>query len=147
MKKKKKILLILTLLGLFIAKKHDLCEKKKFPYVTHRCRWTKNLFHTYPTASSLKARKLKYRLPESFGPNWCPAYSEFWNLESLGYLSYKFQRSDRRTVQKFDCASQKNKKDKKLVSVSRLAICEKFIHSLLRIRLLLGTYGVWGKYW
>jgi hypothetical protein len=36
--------------------------------------------------------------------------TEFWNLESLGYLPYKFWLSDRRTVQKFGCASQKNKK-------------------------------------
>jgi hypothetical protein len=28
-----------------------------------------------PTASPLKVRKLKYRLPESFGPTWCPLYS------------------------------------------------------------------------
>jgi hypothetical protein len=66
-----------------------------------------------PTASPLNARKLKFRLPESFRPTWCPAYSEFWNWESLGYLPYKFRKSDWRTVQKFGCASQEKQERQK----------------------------------
>jgi hypothetical protein len=35
-----------------------------------------------PTASALWARKLKFWLPESFGPTWCTSYSKFWNSGS-----------------------------------------------------------------
>jgi hypothetical protein len=67
-----------------------------------------------PTASPLKARKLKYRLPKSFRPTWCTSYSEFWNMTSLGYLSHKFHQNNRRTVRQFDCASQKNQEWQKI---------------------------------
>jgi hypothetical protein len=77
---------------------------------------------TEPLRLPMKARELKFWFPQYFGPPWCTSYSEFWNLESLGYLPYKFRLCDRRTVQKFGCASQKNKK---LVIVNRFPICDK----------------------
>jgi hypothetical protein len=38
-----------------------------------------------------KAIKVKFWLPKSFKLTWCTSYSEFWKLETLGYLPYKFR--------------------------------------------------------
>jgi hypothetical protein len=68
-------------LGLFMAKKHDLSEfffRMSVAVERKTC--------GTPTASPLKARKLKFRLPESFGPTWCP---KSWHLKSLGTQSKK----------------------------------------------------------
>jgi hypothetical protein len=64
-------------LGLFMAKKHDL-SGKKIPSVKRRCRcrW-KNL--SRHVSVPMEARKLKFWLPLFFGPTWCTSYSEFWN--------------------------------------------------------------------
>jgi hypothetical protein len=64
---------------------------KNFPSVTRRCRCRSHKFSPRLLPPPLKARKLKFWLPESFGPTWCPLYSEFWNLKSLGYHPYKFR--------------------------------------------------------
>jgi hypothetical protein len=80
--------LILNLLE-FCMNYHDLSDKRmsdchaQLPLYENIC--------VTPMASSLKARNLKFWLPESFRPNWCTSYSEFWFSESLGYLPYKFR--------------------------------------------------------
>jgi hypothetical protein len=61
-------------LGLFVGKKHDLSEKNPFhtpPPVPLNAKFVT------PAASPLKTSKLKFWLPEFFGPTKCPAYSEF----------------------------------------------------------------------
>jgi hypothetical protein len=64
----KKIIADFHVLVLFMAKKHDLSDKKKF---------RRSCDVATPTASPLKARKLKFWLPKSFGLTGCPLYSEF----------------------------------------------------------------------
>jgi hypothetical protein len=60
MRKMKKIIADFHVLGLFMAKKHDLSDKKISFAVSKIC--------TSPTGSALSARKLKFWLPKSFGP-------------------------------------------------------------------------------
>jgi hypothetical protein len=65
MRKMKIFIADFHVLGLFMAKKHDLSDKKN-PSATRRCR-TQNLYFTY-RLGLLSARKLKLWLSESFGP-------------------------------------------------------------------------------
>jgi hypothetical protein len=90
-------------LGLFMAKKHDLSEKK-FSFCHAPLPLQK--FVSTLAQSLWKLESWNFGFRSLLGQ----LDVEFWNFESLGYLQYKFWLSDRRTVQKFGCASQKNKK-------------------------------------
>jgi hypothetical protein len=61
-----KIIADFNFLGLFMAKKHVFSEKNFFRL--SRTVAVERKICATPTASPLKARKLKFRLPESFGP-------------------------------------------------------------------------------
>jgi hypothetical protein len=94
--------------GLFMAKKHDLSEKKisvcPAPLPLEK-------FVSTLAQSLWKLESWNFGFRSLLGQLDVPyTYSEFWNFESLGYLPYKFRFSDRRTVQKFGGASQKTKK-------------------------------------
>jgi hypothetical protein len=73
-RKKKKNIADFHVLGLFMAKKHVWAKKI---FRLPRAVAVERKICDTPTASPLQARKLKFRLPESFRPTWCPAYSEF----------------------------------------------------------------------
>jgi hypothetical protein len=57
--------------------------------------------------------------------------SEFENLESLGYLPYKFRLSDRRTVQKLGYASQEKQERQKISECQSICNMKKFPRALL----------------
>jgi hypothetical protein len=65
-RKMKKIIADFHVLGLFIAKKHDLSEKKI--RLSRAVVAVVGKIWVTPTAFPLRARKLKFWLLESFGP-------------------------------------------------------------------------------
>jgi hypothetical protein len=66
-KMKKKIIADFHVLGLFMAKKHDLSDEKKFR-LSRAVAFAVRKICTSATGSALSARKLKFWLPESFEP-------------------------------------------------------------------------------
>jgi hypothetical protein len=80
---------IYLLLTYFLPIKSHKTYKKsitKFRLLSAVATVDRNLCHAY---DHKRARGLKIWLPASFGPNWCPAYSEFWNSGSYWFSPCK----------------------------------------------------------
>jgi hypothetical protein len=71
-------------LGLFLAKKHDLSKKKFFRMSRAGAVAVavERKICATPTAYTIRPRKLKFWLSASIRATWCPAYSEFRNSGS-----------------------------------------------------------------